>query len=105
VLAVAALEPGVGDQRRAAVAGTGDVDHVEVARRDHAVEMGVDEVEARGRAPVAEQPRLDVLERQRLAQQRVVEQVDLPDGQIVRRAPPGIRKLATEHTEHTEVTE
>ena len=27
---------------------------------------------------------------QRLAQQRVVEQVDLPDGQVVRGAPPGV---------------
>jgi hypothetical protein len=48
------------------------------------------QVQARGGPPVAEQPRLDVLERQRLAQQRVAEQLelDLPDGEIVRRAPP-----------------
>ena len=82
-LAVGALEPGVGDQRRAAVPGAGHVDHVEVARDDRAVEVGVDEVQPRRRAPVPEQPRLDVLGRQRLAQQRVVEQVDLPDRQVV----------------------
>jgi len=32
---------------------------------------------------MAQQPRLDVLERQRLAQQRVVEQVDLPDREVL----------------------
>ena len=38
---------------------------------------------------MAEQPRLDVLGPQRLAQQRVVLQVDLADGQVVRRLPVG----------------
>ena len=42
------------------------------------------------RAEVAEQPRLDVLGQQRLAQQRVGHQVDLADRQVVRRAPPGV---------------
>ena len=55
--------------------------------RDHAVQVHVDEVQARRRAPVAEQPRLDVLARERLAQQRVVEQVDLADRQVVGGAP------------------
>ena len=36
---------------------------------------------------MAEQPRLDVLGAQRLAQQRVVAQVDLRDGEVVRRVP------------------
>ena len=60
-LAVGSLEIGVGDQPRAAVAGAGDVDHVEVELLDQPVEMGVDEVQAGRRAPVAEQARLDVL--------------------------------------------
>ena len=46
-----------------AVPGSGDVDRVEVACADHAVHVGVDEVEPRRRAPVAEQARLDVLRR------------------------------------------
>jgi len=37
--------------------------------------------------PVAEQPRLDLLLAQRLAQQRIVEQVDLRDRQVVRGGP------------------
>ena len=42
------------------------------------------------RAPVAEQPRLDVLGAQRLAEQRVVEQVDLADRQVVGGPPVGV---------------
>ena len=60
-LAVGAFQIGVGDQRRPAVAGTGDEDHVEVARPDQPVQVRVDEVQARRRAPVPEQPRLDVV--------------------------------------------
>src|SRR5690606_35435034 len=41
-------------------------------------------------AEVTEQARLDVLGPQRLAQQRVGAQIDLPDRQIVGRAPPGV---------------
>ena len=89
-LAVGALQPGAGHEARPAVAGPGDVDRAQVVARDHAVEVRVDEVQPRRRAPVAEQPRLDVLERERLAQQRVVEQVDLPDGEVVRGAPEGV---------------
>ena len=89
-LAVGPLEIGVGDQRRPAVSGAGDVDHVEVELLDQPVEVDVDEVQARRRAPVAEQARLDVVLRQRDFQQRVVEQIDLPDRQIVRRAPIGV---------------
>ena len=36
---------------------------------------------------MAEQPRLDVFERQRHFEQRIVLQIDLPDRQIVRGAP------------------
>ena len=42
------------------------------------------------RAPVPEQPRLDVLGPQRFAQQRVVEQIDLADREVVRGAPVGV---------------
>jgi ribosome biogenesis protein Nip4 len=42
---------------------------------------------------VAEQPRLHVLRFQGLAQQRVVEQVDLADRQVVGCAPVGVHLL------------
>ena len=47
-------------------------------------------VQARRRAPVAEQPRLDVLPLQRLLQERVVEQIDLPDREVVGGPPVGV---------------
>src|ERR1700722_21032529 len=74
--AVSPLEIRIGDQPRSAVSGTGDVDHVEIVLLDEPVEVDVDEVEARRRAPVPEETRLDVLLLQRLTQQRIVEQID-----------------------------
>ena len=62
-LRVRAFEVGVRDVRGPAVAGAGDEDRVEVALADRAVQVRVDEVEARRRAEMAEQPRLDVLRR------------------------------------------
>ena len=89
-LAVAALEVGVGNQRRAAVARTGDVEHVQIVLNDDAVQVGVDEVLTRRRAPVADHQRLDVLERERLAQQGVGVEIDLPDRQVVGGTPIGV---------------
>src|SRR6185437_4898756 len=37
------------------------------------------------------QPRLDVLRTERFAQQRVLVEIDLPDGQVVGRAPVGVQ--------------
>ena len=89
-LAVGAFEIGVGDERRSAVSGPGDVEHRQVVLPDDPIQVDVDEVETRRRAPVAEQPRLDVLARQRLLQQRIVVQIDLADRQIVGRPPVGV---------------
>ncbi len=89
-LAVGALEISVGHRGGAAVPGPHHVDGVEVPVADHPVHVGVDEVEPGGRPPVAEQPGLDVLRTQPLPEQRVVEQVDLTDREIVRRPPVGV---------------
>src|SRR6478609_6242796 len=72
-----------GTPGRAAVAGADDQEHVLVALADGPVQVSPDEVQARGGAPVAEKPRLDVLRFQRLGQQRVCEQVDLAGRQVV----------------------
>ena len=92
-LAVRPLQVGVRDVCRPAVTRTGDEDGAQVAGPDGPVQMRVDEVQAGDGAEVAEQTRLDVLGLQRLPQQRIVEQVDLPDRQIVRSAPIGVEKL------------
>src|SRR5262249_56322410 len=54
-LAVRPLEPGVGDDGRAAVAGAADVDRVEVALPDRAVEVDIDQVQPWDGAEVSEQ--------------------------------------------------
>ncbi len=87
VLAVRAFEVRVRDHRRAAVPRAADVDHVQVVLVDDAVQVRIDEVQSGRRAPVPEQAWLDVLDRQRLRQQRVIEQVDLSHRQVVGGAP------------------
>ncbi len=92
-LGVGSLQVGVGHHAGPAVPGPADVDDVQVPVPDHPVEVGVDQVQPRRGAPVTEQPRLDVLRPQRLAQQRVAQQVDLSHRQVVRRPPPGVERL------------
>jgi hypothetical protein len=92
-LGVRALEVRVGDDPRPAVTGAGDVDRVEVAGTDRPVHVRPDQVEPGCRPEVAEQARLDLLGGEWLAQERVVEQVDLPDRQVVGRAPVGVEQL------------
>src|SRR5439155_12224597 len=92
-LAVGALEVQIRHDTRATVAGSRDVDAVQVPRTDHPVEVGIDEVEPRRRAPVSEQPRLGVRELQGFAQQRIVEQVDLPNGQVVGGTPVRVQRV------------
>ena len=89
-LAIGALQIGVGDQRRPAMPRPDHIDHVEVVALDHPIEVDVDQVQPRGGAPMTEQPRLDVGTFERLSQQRIVEQIDLPDGQVIRRPPVGV---------------
>ena len=86
------LQIRVGHDPRPAVAGAGDVDHVQIARSDHPVQVRVEEVETRRRAPMPQQARLYVLDAQRLAQQWIGEQVDLPDRQVVGGAPVGVQR-------------
>ncbi len=88
--AVGAFEPGAGDHTRRAVAGAGNEDHVEIVGTDQPVEMRVDEAEPRRGAEMPERPRLDVHRRDRLAQQRTVEQIDLADREIVGGTPPAV---------------
>ena len=92
-LAVGALQVGVGHHPGPAVAGAADVDDVQVLVPYDAVEVRVDQVEAGRGAPVAEQPRLDVLGAEGFGQQRVAEQVDLPHRQVVGSAPPGVERV------------
>ena len=57
---------------------------------DDPVAVRINEIQAGRGAPVAQQPGLDVFHAQRLGEQRVVEKINLPDGQVVGGAPVGI---------------
>jgi len=85
---VCSVEPGIGHDAGAAVAGARDVDDVQVAFDDEAIEVRPHQVECGGRAEVAEQSRLGVIDGERSLESRVVEQVDLPDREVVGRPPP-----------------
>ena len=85
--AIAGFEIGVGDDGGAAVSRSGHENRVEIPRDDRAVHVRVHQVETRGRAPMPEQARLQVLDAQRLVQERIREQIDLPDRQIICGAP------------------
>ena len=75
-----------------AVPGPGNINDVGVVLANQPVEMRVDEILSRRSPPMPEQARLDVLGAQRLAQQRIRHQVDLPDGQVVGGAPVRVDK-------------
>src|ERR1035441_5776183 len=47
------FEVSIAHQRRAAMTGTGDVEHIQVKLLDHPVQMHIDEVLARRRAPMS----------------------------------------------------
>ena len=99
-LRVGALQPDVGDDGRSAVAGPGQEDHVAVRVADDPVEVGVEQVQPGRGAPVAEQAGLHVLGLEGLAQERVVQQVDLADRQVVGRPPVAVEELDLVVGEH-----
>src|SRR5690348_16999318 len=67
---------------------------------NQAVEMNIDEIKSWSGAPMSEQTRLDMLGLQRLAKQRVVVQIDLPHGEIIRRPPIRIHSAQLVCREH-----
>ncbi len=89
-LGVGAFEIGIRDQSRSAVSGADDVHHVEVALANDAVPVDVEKIETGSSAPVAEQARLHVVERERALEQRIVFEIDLSDGEVVGGAPVGV---------------
>eukprot|EP01013_Petalomonas_cantuscygni_P028399 TRINITY_DN5224_c0_g1_i2.p1 TRINITY_DN5224_c0_g1~~TRINITY_DN5224_c0_g1_i2.p1 ORF type:complete len:108 (+),score=6.88 TRINITY_DN5224_c0_g1_i2:2-325(+) len=60
---------------------------------DDAVEMDIEKVEARRRAPMAKQARLDMFGFKRRFQQGIVHQIDLADRQVVGRLPISVHQI------------
>ncbi len=82
-LRIGAFQIGVGDQRRAAVPRPGHVQHILPSHPYQPVQLGIHQVQRRGRTPVTQQPRLDLPWLQCLAQQWIGTQIDLRHRQII----------------------
>jgi hypothetical protein len=85
-----AFEIDVADDGGTSVTGAGDVEHVEVVLFNDPVQVDVDEVLARGRAPVPDDKLFNVGQLQRFFQQRIVVEIDLADREVIGRAPVGV---------------
>ncbi len=96
---VGSFQIDVGDDRRTAVSGTGEVDGTGVGFFDQPVQVHIDEAQTRRRPPVAQQSRLDVFGSQRLAQQRILPQIDLAHGQVIGCTPIPVDVLQTARIE------
>jgi len=92
-LRIRAFEVGMGNDSRPAMPRPDNVHHVQVALVDETVQMNIDEIQPNSRAPVPEQPRLDIFESQRLLQKRIVLEINLAYGEIVGSAPISVHLL------------
>src|SRR5438105_1390374 len=72
------------------MAWPGEVDNLEVVSRDDAVQVGIDKVQSRRGAPMAQQARFDMREFERLPQERIIVEINLAHREIVGRPPPGV---------------
>ena len=90
-LAVCSFEVCIRDESGAAVAGAGDVYHVEAIAFDDAVEMSVDEIESGRGSPMAQEAGLHVVQCEGLFEQRVIQQIDLTHRKVVRSTPVGVQ--------------
>ena len=92
-LGVAAVQPVLRHHGVAAVAGAGEVDHVQIVPLDDPVKVRINKVLARAGAPVAYDSLLQIGGGQGTLQQRIVQQIELAGGQIIGGAPIGIDLL------------
>src|ERR1700689_44455 len=69
---VRSFEIGHRHDPRAAMSGTDDVHHVQVVLFDQPVEVDIEKVQSRRRAPMAEEARLNMFQSQRYFEQRIV---------------------------------
>jgi hypothetical protein len=77
-LRIGALQPGVGNQCGAAMAGARYEQHPLVVPADGPVQVGIDKIQAGSGPPVAKEPGLGVFRTEGFTQQRIGPEVDLP---------------------------
>ena len=92
-LRVRPFEIGLRHQARATMTGTDDVHHVQIVLFDQPVEVDIEKIQSRCRAPMPQQTGLDMFEPERGFEQRIVLQINLPDRKVIRRAPIGVHFL------------
>ena len=90
VLGVRTFQIAVRHDAGAAVARADDVDHVQIVVFDQPVKMDVEEIQSCRRSPMPQQPGLDMFELEGGFQQRIILQIDLADGKVIRRTPIGM---------------
>src|SRR5262245_18617956 len=77
-LTIRPLQVSIGHQSGSAVSRSRDINHIQVMRPNHPVEMHVNKVQSRRGAPVTQEPWFDVLLAERFLQQRIVVKINLP---------------------------
>ena len=92
-LGVGAFQIGVRHQPGTAMTGTDHVDHVQVMLLDQTIEVDVEKIQSRRRAPMSQQAGFDMVERQRNIEQGIVPQIDLADREVIRGTPVGVHFL------------
>ncbi len=75
---------------RSAMPRSGHEYHVQIVFLDQSIQVNIGERQAGTRAPVPEQAVLDVLRPQRLLQQRVLDQIDHPQAEVIAGPPVGV---------------
>ena len=76
-LGIAAVQPVLRHHGVAAVAGTGEIDHIQIVALDDPIQMGIDEVLAGAGPPVSHDGLLEVAFDQRALQEGVIHQIQL----------------------------
>jgi len=72
---------------RAAVTGSGQIDHIQIIVPDDPVEVGIYEILAGAGSPVPDDGLLKIFGNQRPFEQRIVKQIELAGSQIICGAP------------------
>ena len=91
-LAVGAFQICIRHDPRPPVPRTGDVKDIQIVIFDDAIEMNIDEIQPGCCPPMSEQARLDMFESEWPSQQGIFVEVNLPDGEIIRRAPVSVHR-------------
>jgi hypothetical protein len=74
------------------VSGSAYIQHIEIALTNGTVQVGINKVQTRRGSPVSQQTGFDVFWFEGLAQERIVHQVDLPDGEIIGCSPVTVKQ-------------